>query len=109
MHLMPESPLVQLRGAMCFASASTQVLTGSLWPALPFSGCSCAAGEIPMASRQQPREQDDAVASLKSDAFPSIFVSGNRCESKSSQFKVGKKGQTLENDEQGYKCVKKAA
>lgn len=107
MHLMPKSPLVQLWGAMCFASASTQVLTGSLWLVFPFSGRSCAAGEIPTAARQQLREQEDAVASLKRDAFPSIFVSRNRYESKSSQFKVGKKGQTVENDEQGYECAKK--
>lgn len=64
MHLMPKSPLVQLRGAMCFANASTQVLTGSLWLVHPFSGRLCVAGEIPMAARQQPREQEDAVASL---------------------------------------------
>lgn len=104
---MPENPLVQLRGAMCFANASTQVLTGSLWLVFLFSGCSCGAGEIPTAARQQLREQEDAVPFLKCSAFPIIFVSKNRYKSKPSQFTVGKKGKTLENDEQGYECAKK--
>lgn len=56
---------------------------------------------------RQLREQEDAVASLKCSTFPNIFVSGNRYKSKSSQFMVGKKGKTLENDEQGYECAKK--
>lgn len=45
------------------------------------------------------------MASLKRDAFPSISVSGNRYESQSIQFKVGQKGQTLENNEQGYELT----
>lgn len=102
---MPKSLLVQLRGVMCFASASMKVLTGSLLLLFPFSGCLCGAGEIPTAARQQLREQEDAVASLKHNVFFSIFVGGNRYVSKSIQFIVGKKGQTLENDEQGYELA----
>lgn len=117
--LMLQSPLMELWGAKCFAVAPTQVSTGRLRPVLPFLLHSWAAGVIPAAVTQHPREQEDAprpqhTSCSTSEAwwsFPAFLLaelcpliseeSAGRHKSKHSQFKVGKKGKTLENDERG--------